>query len=99
MQLVRRVVVILIITVSLKPDSASASDPCTLIEGASESQDGKQVVFSQVDIEKKGEMDCKKDYAKYSASKYSTPKCVLAALTLIVSEIRHGEFWFWICNR
>ena len=56
--------VILIIDVSLKPDSAFASGPCTLIEGTSESQDWKQVVLSLFNIEKKGEMKCKNDYAK-----------------------------------
>ena len=55
---------ILITDVSLKPDSAFASGPCTLIEGTSESQDGKQVAFSQVCIERKGEKDWKKDYAE-----------------------------------
>ena len=30
-------------------------------------------------------MDCKKDYAKYPASKYSNGKCVLATSTLVVT--------------
>ena len=94
--LVRRVLVILIIAVSLKPDSAFASGSCTLIEGTSESQNGKQVVFSRVNIEKKGEMDCRKDYAKYPASKYSTWKCVLATFTLVVTM---NSGFGYICNR
>ena len=64
---------ILILTVSLKPDPALVSGPCTLIEGTStsESQGGKQVlvVFNVHNIEKKGEMNCSDDYAKYSTSK------------------------------
>ena len=86
-RVVRRVMVILSLTVSLKLDAASVLGSCTLIEGTSgsESQDDnynyKQVVFSQVTIEKKGEMDCKSDYAAHPASKYSTPKCALATCT------------------
>ena len=60
--------VILILTVSLKPDSTFASGPCRLIEGTSESQDSKQVVFNVHNIETKGEMNCSKDYAKYSTN-------------------------------
>ena len=67
--MVRRVILILILTVSLKPDPALVSGPCTLIEGTSESQGGKQVVFNVHNIEKKGEMNCSDDYAKYSTSK------------------------------
>ena len=64
--------VIPILTVSLRPDLTFVSGSCTLIEGTSdESQDGKQVVFSQVNIEKKGEMNCSDDYAKYQTGKKS----------------------------
>ena len=82
-RLVRRVVVILILTVSLKPDSAFVSGPCTLIEGTSESQDGNQVVFNVHNIEEEGEMDCKEDYAKCSTNEMS--EIVLATFTLIVT--------------
>ena len=81
--MVRRVMVILILTVSLKPDSTLVSGPCTLIEGASESQGGKQVVFNVHNIETKGEMNCSNDYAKYSTNKMA--KKVLATFTLIVT--------------
>ena len=57
-----------ILTVCPKPDSAFVSEPCTLIDGTCESQDGKQVVFNVHSIEEKGEMDCSKDYAKYSTN-------------------------------
>ena len=83
--MVHRVLVILILTVSLKPDSTSVSGSCTLIEGSSESQDDKQVVFSQVNIEKKGKMNCSNYYAKYPTSKDSTSKYALAAFTLVVT--------------
>ena len=83
--LVRRVLVILILTVTLKPDSTFASGPCTLNEGTSESQDVKQVVFNQINIEEKGEMNCKQDYAKYQTPKKSTSKYALATFTLLVT--------------
>ena len=67
-----------------------------LIEGTSESQDGKQVVFRQVNNEKKGEMDCSNDYAKYPTSKNSTSKYVLATFTFIVTM---NSGFGYICNR
>ena len=81
--MVRRVMVILITAVSLKPDSAFASGACTLIEGTSESQHGKQVVFNMHNIEAKGEMDCSGDYAKYSTNKMA--EMALAAFALIAT--------------
>ena len=87
--------VILIIAVSVKPDSAFVSGPCTLIEGTSESQDWKPVVFNQINTERKGEMNCPNDYAKYQTSKKSTSK-YMCPRDLHVG--RHDEFWFCICN-
>ena len=42
-------------------------------------------MFSQVNIEKKGEMNCWKDYTTYPTLKYSTSKYVLMALTLVIT--------------
>ena len=66
--MVRRVLVIQILTVPLKPDLAFVSGPCTLTEGTSERQGGKQVVFNVHNTEEKGEMNFSGDYTKYSTN-------------------------------
>ena len=57
--MVRRVVVILILTVSLKPDSTFVSGPyaCRLIKGTAEPEGNKPAVFQVHGTEVKGEMD------------------------------------------
>ena len=68
--MVRRVVVILILTVSLKPDSTFVSGPCRLIKGmhTAESEGNRQVVFKVHGIEEKGEINCKEGYSMYSTN-------------------------------
>ena len=66
--------VILILTVALKPGTMLFLDPrpyaCTLIKGTAESQGNKQVVFKPHAIEENGEMNCTvctedSDYSKF----------------------------------
>ena len=84
-RLVRRVMVIIILTVSLKPDSAFVSGPCALIghEGTDDSQDGRQVVFNVKSIEEEGEMNCSNDDKKYSTNEME--EMALATFALIVT--------------
>ena len=53
-------------------------------------------MFSQVNTEKEGEMNCKKDHAEYSTPKYSTTKYVLATLTLVVTMCGGLKFGYAI---
>ena len=76
-------VVILILTVALKPDSVFVSGPCALIKGTAEPQGNKQVVFKVVGIAKEGQMDCRKGHSKYSGN--VTGMGVLPAFALAVT--------------